>query len=433
MTVRDDFDRLLAAWLDESAGAATPDYLDETLAGIDRIRQRPAWLSPGRWLPMDLTLRRVAVPRVVPALSLIALLVIALIVAAVLVGSQRRLPPPFGLAATGQFVYDNAGDLFVANADGTAARLLVGGPEPEFGATWSRDGGQVAYWSGPERAATLWVVDRDGSKARIVSGDLRLSAGTGDPAASWSPDGRHLAFATTAGALYVTDADGLSAPRRLGDEMLLHFDPAWSPDGALIAFRGEGGGQTGGVYVVRVDGTGETRVSETPGSSCCPERRPAWSPDGTRIAYHISVGAENDIFIAERTGSGWTETRLEPGPADSGVRLDSWPAWSNDGTRISFVRSRTDNHGDLFVMSADGTGARMIDAGGIVGFAPHCWTPDDRSIVVVNAELNVPIDSEARPGFRIVSVDGSSPPREISTPDRLGFTACSWQRLASDS
>ena len=43
MTVRDDFDRLLTVWLGESAGAGMPDYLDETLDGIGRISQRPAW------------------------------------------------------------------------------------------------------------------------------------------------------------------------------------------------------------------------------------------------------------------------------------------------------------------------------------------------------------------------------------------------------
>ena len=50
MTANDGFDRQLASWLDTSAGAAAPDYLDETLAAIGNLHQRPAWAIPGRWL-----------------------------------------------------------------------------------------------------------------------------------------------------------------------------------------------------------------------------------------------------------------------------------------------------------------------------------------------------------------------------------------------
>ena len=56
--------------------------------------------------------------------------------------------------------------------------------------------------------------------------------------------------------------------------------PTWSPDGERIAFIGSNGEP----YVVNVDGTGLTRLTELPGDG----NRPAWSPDGARHAVRQS-------------------------------------------------------------------------------------------------------------------------------------------------
>ena len=55
MTLNDGFERTVSDWLDEQAGHGMPGYLDETLARTTRTRQRPAWSSLERWLPMDMT------------------------------------------------------------------------------------------------------------------------------------------------------------------------------------------------------------------------------------------------------------------------------------------------------------------------------------------------------------------------------------------
>ena len=430
MIVRDDFDRVLTAWLDESAGVGVPDYLDETIEGTARIRQRPVWLSPGRWLPMDLTLPRADVRRPIMFLSLIALLIVAIAAAALIAGSQRRLPAPFGPAATGLYVYDAAGDLFVASVDGTSVRPLVVAPGDQFGAIWSRDGERVAYWSGTGPASyEIWVVEADGSNPRSVSGDVELRASTVDPAVSWTPDGRSVAFATTDGRLYVAPVDG-SGPRLVGDDALLRFDPAWSPDGTFIAFRGESAVAdpvARGVFVIRADGEGQTRVSEAAGSDM-PERRPQWSLDGTRIVYHINDSTDMDIFVATRSAARWQERRLATGPAGSDAK-DAWPTWSNDGQRISFVRSRSLDHGHIVVADPDGSNERMLESR-TIGWAPHCWTPDDRAISAVTAEENIAIGDEPDPGFIVIPVDGSASPVFVPASGRSAFASCSWQRLA---
>jgi hypothetical protein len=433
MTVRDDFDRLLTVWLDETAGAGMPDYLDETLDGLARVSQRPVWMSPGRWLPMQLTMPRVAIPRALPILAAVAMLIAALIAAALLVGSrQPPLPPPFGRAATGMFVYDAGGDLYLAAVGGESDRPLVSDPGEAFGATFSRDGTRVAYWERPVPGlAVLRVVRADGTGARTI-GSTSYAIDPTFTGVDWSPDGRHVAFNTNAGELYVVDVDAGANPTLIGDKPLARLEPAWSPDGSLIAFRGEGDPDVRGVYVIGADGTGEVRVTDKQGNPDFPERRPVWSPDG-RLTYHVAVdgGRDNDIFVAERSADGWEEAEITFTPVADEPTLDSWPVWSNDGRWISFVRSVTDNNGYLMVAAADGSGARRV-SDAVAGFSPACWTPDDGSIVVVSAELDVMIGDERETGYRVLSVDGSSAPVLIPTPGRKSFGACSWQRLAPD-
>ena len=86
-------------------------------------------------------------------------------------------------------------------------------------------------------------------------------------APAWSPDGARLAFVTR-GEVWVADADGthraLLVPRGA--------DPAWAPDGRRLAFS-----RDGYVWTVRADGLDERRLARG--------GHPAWSPLGRRIAF----------------------------------------------------------------------------------------------------------------------------------------------------
>ena len=129
MTGRSDLDRAMTDYFEGRATNQPPDgLLDTALARVDAARQRPAWLVPNRWLPFD----RSEVVRVRTAV-VIAVTVVALIVSAIaaglFVGSQRRLPPPFGIAKPGLIAFDLGGHIFVANPDGTGRRQLTTGHE----------------------------------------------------------------------------------------------------------------------------------------------------------------------------------------------------------------------------------------------------------------------------------------------------------------
>jgi Tol biopolymer transport system component len=419
MTTRDDLDRLLTVWLDESAGSGAVDYLDETIAGLERLPQRSAWLSPGRWLLMDLTLPRVGVPHVALVLVLIALLVAALL-AAVFVGSARPLPAPIGPAATGAFVYDSGGDIWLRSTNGGIRRIPLSEKTQAAGTTFSRDGTRIAYWSTPiGGTAALWITTVDGTDARKVSGDIVGPNGDAAPAADWSPAGDRLTFAAQ-GRIYVVSNDGTEL--RPVSTASVAEGPSWSPDGTRIAFKAMADGRPA-VFVVGSDGQGEQRVSRREGGELS-HNWPSWSPDGAALIYHTLTDGNGDIAVSRLDGTAWAERIVVGGPTN-----DSWPEWSNDGTHLSFVRSEMTDHGYLVVADPNGQNQRRL-VSPLIGWAPHCWAPDDGSIIAVSAERNVAIGEEDEPGFVLVRLAGDAAPELIPTPARKGFAACSWQRLA---
>ena len=116
------------------------------------------------------------------------------------------------------------GELVVLDlTDGSETRLGVEGYSPAPNA----DGSQIAYLF----EGGLYVMQADGSDARLVVADL---AGISGP--SWSPDGRQLLFTRmgeTAQGIYVVDADGENL---LEISHIPAVSATWSPDGTQIAY-----------------------------------------------------------------------------------------------------------------------------------------------------------------------------------------------------
>jgi TolB protein len=180
-------------------------------------------------------------------------------------------------------------DLFVMNADGSGQRPLVVTPAAEVGPAWSPDGGRIAFarftrGEANEAHGTLVVLDVATGAETIVA------AGPGyatDP--EWSPDGRRLVFASTRddfgdscfhdclanGEIYVANADG-SGATRVTRNLAQDVEPAFAPDGALIAWSSDRDRPTEDfqIYVMNADGTCPRRVTAFDGW----ERSPAWQP-----------------------------------------------------------------------------------------------------------------------------------------------------------
>ena len=147
------------------------------------------------------------------------------------------------------------------------------------------------------------------------------------------------------------------------------WDPAWSPDGRRLAFRGYYGTAEGDydLYVVDANGCHLTRLTHRMNGIS-----PSWSPTGRQLAF--AVGG---IDVINASGTGFRHLT-----ADASRYEDDTPAWSASN-RIAFVRTRMGTSlGEIYTMNADGSGVAPLTRGG-PGFGEPSWSPDGKSIAFV--------------------------------------------------
>jgi TolB protein len=220
--------------------------------------------------------------------------------------------------------------IFVMNADGTGERQLTFGSESSFAPAWSPDDMRIAFARGRDT-----VIGSDS----LSTDDRGAESGSnhGDPA-----------------EIYVVNADG-GGETRLTQNNAIDTQPAWSPDGSLIAFTSDRVG-TGAqhIFLMKPDGTEPRKLTNHP-VTFQNELRPAWSPDGATIA-----------FVSERDPPiGNTELYAVGVDGLTIQRLtwnlfhDDWPTWSPDG-ELAISRGRNSFRPEIFVMAADGSLARKV-------------------------------------------------------------------------
>jgi Tol biopolymer transport system component len=190
--------------------------------------------------------------------------------------------------------------------------------------------------------------------------------------------------------IWVMNPDG-SNPTNLtpNTPQTSEVSPAWSPDGAKIAFmRSAGANVEGGVYVMNADGSNQTRVP-----IASPVGSVVWSPDGTKFAYSAARNNVMDIFVSNVDGSG--EVNLTKGTGAGGT-----PTWSPDGARIAYAAGSA-----LCVMFADGSNRqRILDDTAVKGINNPKWSPDGTLIMFSGGAFTNPGPAKAY----LVSPDGSN-------------------------
>jgi Tol biopolymer transport system component len=187
------------------------------------------------------------------------------------------------------------------------------------------------------------------------------------------------------GALFTVRPDGTVVrqvthpPRGVLDE-----EAVWSPDGKQIAFQRVRADKTL-VYVINADGSGEREVAAC-ATLCSGEDSPAWSPDGSRLAIGVSLrGGHESVWIVSASRSEREQlTQHDQAQVDGDIN-DSQPAWSPDGTRLTFVRQTAQpgprGRGAVFIINADGTGERRLTPWALrAGHHPE-WSPGGSQIL----------------------------------------------------
>ena len=424
MMAPDVLERQITDWL---ADAATPRdvELGDVFTQTRSMGQRHVWTGPAGWRSTLTISPASRGRRSLSALLLLGLMIGVLVAVTLVTGSRRQLPAPVGPARAGLFAFSTQEGIYVMQPDGSGRTLLVSGDREQVGPAWSPDGTRLAYWSEMDsvRQFSLHILDLDDSTSTSMAGGRSFYVSypfyVSDPAV-WSPDGKRLAFTTTSGELRLVNSDGTNL-QRIGDPAMRFAIPTWSPDGTWIAVRVDLEPGTYRGYVIHPDGTGQTAIT-APYAVGESHMGFGWSPDGRSVVYHVSVPTDHDIAISRLDGSGtWRQETLLDGAND-----DVLPAWSNDGTRIAFIR--TENAGSpgqvsrLMTATASGADPKVISDRPVDRYVP-CWSPDDRSIGVGSystVDLLRVVD--------LIAVDGSGVV-EIHEPGGAS-SSCAWQRLA---
>jgi Tol biopolymer transport system component len=265
----------------------------------------------------------------------------------------------------------------------------------------------------------IWAARADGSERRLLIEPTRRGESLGQP--EWSPDASSLAYvshvdlrALAQGGSRLMAFDGTAThaltPLRFG---VFDLSPAWSPDGSMLAFARVTlkGRRWRSELVIRDTASGAertlVRVRLVPRFAQVGD--PAWSPDGATIAYtHSRLDREADFKPVIRT------VPASGGKARTLIRDAQAPAWSPDGTRLAFASVRDRNGkrcgsdechwaGEIYTAAADGTGLRRLTMNEGDDTYPT-WSADG-SRILFSSDRNLPEQDSSE--VYSIAADGS--------------------------
>jgi len=252
-------------------------------------------------------------------------------------------------------------------------------------ASWSPDGRRVAFVSVVRDPGDfdLYTMPAGGGPPRALTKNWSSEAHP-----TWSPDGRTVALTRYRRRVaYVALLRRGARPRIL----VRGQEPSWSPDGARIAFA-----RAGNLHVIGVEGTAEHALT----SGAAQDSTPDWSPDGKELVFARFTQEGRDLWAVRLDGTGLRRlTDVRRGLDRCAVAEAASPAWSPDGLEIAFSLLEGGSTAcalrggwySIHAVKADGSAqTRMVTDGGRSdplsgdgGFAP-VWSPDGTEIAFVS-------------------------------------------------
>jgi Tol biopolymer transport system component len=311
--------------------------------------------------------------------------------------------------------------------------LFAGCSQPPGGS----EGYKIAFAPSTRGQVGIISINSDTTDSKVLVEDRMAQVRF----ASWSPDGKKIAFYTVRGQdedilkkyrmtdeylLYVMDATGENQ-RRLLDYPVMDF--AWAPNNRHLFFisayespdrdspevLNRSRNPLAFAYVLDLQ-TGSIIRLPGSGRNCSA----SWSPDGTRLAVGFGIGENCGIYVMSPDGA--KSERLTDGST-----IDFRPAWSPDGKTIAYVSypkpDADAKDTGVYVIDADGTGKRCV-VEQTVSYV--LWSLDGSMLLLQSANAAFLIDPSGRKQV-ILSVEAGLQriANAIFTPDGKKVMFCS--------
>jgi Tol biopolymer transport system component/DNA-binding winged helix-turn-helix (wHTH) protein len=241
----------------------------------------------------------------------------------------------------------------------------------------------IIAWT--QRDARTEAVERRAGPPADLAWPVQLTTHPGlDLHPSLSPQGDAIAFASDRSGsfeLYVRALSGTAAELPLTSDGLHNVQPAWSPDGSLIAFHSHGRG----IWVMSARG-GVPRQLASEGS------HPAWSADGRRIAFQSdepsdvtpsAFGAQSGGFIQVVDVDGSNQRQLTAAGQPLGGH--AYPVWTRDSRFVAFSVFDGGSNNGVWRVAAD-TGDTIQLLRGMRGYYELAFAPGDTALYAAGGD-----------------------------------------------
>jgi Tol biopolymer transport system component/predicted Ser/Thr protein kinase len=228
---------------------------------------------------------------------------------------------------------------------------------------------------------------------------------------SLSPDGNTLVYARRSGGdwdIFAQRVGGFNTQSLTENYSGDDTQPAFSPDGAYIAFRSERDG--GGIFVMGASGESVRRLSDRGAAY-----DPAWSPDNLEVIYTEERFRDpRDRMVSPHRLWAVNLKTLEKRIITTKDVVQ--PQWSPSGHRIAYWASDESSQRDIWTMNPQGEAAVRVTNDAATDWNP-VWSPDGKYLYFVS-------DRSGRMQLWRISIDEPSgrplsPPELVPTPSAL--------------
>lgn len=305
------------------------------------------------------------------------------------------MPTQTALAASERIAFvstrdgDESLEIYTMNPDGSDVERLTYTQKYNLPMEWSDDGEMLMYISGLEEHLCVSLIGQHGGSPIELYELTDFDAFFYDIDAALGS--RKVAYVNENYELYLASPDMPSV--LISDTVLASegWNLVLSEDGRALAFV-DGHYQ---LQVVYLDNVAEVRSVSHDAFSIM--GTPAWSPDGALIAFSGQPADSEDMYLyvgAPRENTTFRQVTFEH-------MYIHQVSWSPDGKYLAFYADDEDGTTGLYVVRPDGSDLRRIAT--LTDPLSMSWSPDSR-FIAVDTVLEAVADYY---NIQVVAVDGS--------------------------